>query len=250
MDFNIRKNSIKIFLVSCTVLVLGSIFAGTQQEAFLQAHRCYQEGNISKALELYTSMPHKGMAVLYNIGNCYYMQKNYPMAVLYWQRAQKEASLSEYKILESYIQQAHIDAGIPYNITALKRLYNIFMHLTTSISLLVWQILLLICWALLWTKSASWLYGRRYSVLILIIILFVFLSCISISYYRDQKYPKGIVTKNSISVYAGPGIDYAVLGSAKVFDSMRVYRLNAGWYLIYMSDLGYGWVSEKDFVII
>lgn len=250
MDFNIRKNSIKIFVLCWIFLVIGSLVAGTQQEAFLQAHRYYQEGNVAKALELYQAMPSKGMAIMYNIGNCYYAQKNFPMAVLHWLRAQKDASIGEYKILKFYIRQAYIDSGVHPDITIWESSYNFFIFLTGHVSLLIWQILFLICWILLLVKGISWLQERKYGLLAIVIILFACFSCINFAHYRNQKYPKGIVTKNSISVYAGPGMDYAVLGTAKVFDCMRVYKSNEGWYLIYTSSFGYGWVSEKDFAII
>ena len=54
-----------------------------------QADKAYKSRDYVEALRLYTEMEKKGMVsadILYNIGNCYYRQNNYPMAVLYYCR--------------------------------------------------------------------------------------------------------------------------------------------------------------------
>ena len=249
MDCAVRKIHIRMVVMSL-FLVIGGLYAGTQQETFLQAQKHYQEGNTTKALELYQSMPHKGMSVFYNMGNCYYMQKNFPQAVVYWSRAQKDSSLSEYKILQSYIQQAYKEAGVPYNMTGWRNVYNMIMYATTYVSLVVWQVLLLICWFLLVFRSNFWVRWRRYGRLTIVGVTFALLIGVNYVNYRNYSYPKVIVTKKSISVYAGPGADYAVVGTAQLFDNLRTYRTTLGWYMVYVDHIGYGWVNEENCMII
>ena len=68
--------------------------------------------------------------------------------------------------------------------------------------------------------------------------------------YRDQEYPYGIVTKNSISVYAGPGSDYARLTEAKMLDKVRVYQRRDGWLKVHIDQFGYGWIKFADLAML
>jgi tetratricopeptide (TPR) repeat protein len=82
----IRKKYIIIFFI--WTVTFASIFAGQAEELFLRGNKYYAEKDYNNALETYDMIDQKGCAVLYNMGNCYYRQENYPYALVYWARAE------------------------------------------------------------------------------------------------------------------------------------------------------------------
>jgi uncharacterized protein YgiM (DUF1202 family) len=56
--------------------------------------------------------------------------------------------------------------------------------------------------------------------------------------------------KNSISVYAGPGYDYAPLTEAKMMDFVRIVEQRDKWYKVYVRRCGYGWVDGTEISVI
>lgn len=83
-------------------------------------------------------------------------------------------------------------------------------------------------------------------MVMLLSISMVVVACVGAVNYRFQEYPYGIVTKKVISVYAGPGRDYACLTEAKVLDEVRIYQKRDGWLKVHIDQCGYGWVEATD----
>ena len=62
------------------------------EELFLQAQKQYEQKNFDKARELFASIPNKGEAVWYNLGNCAYKMQDFQAALVYWNCAEYSAT--------------------------------------------------------------------------------------------------------------------------------------------------------------
>ena len=232
------------------ILFVPMIFAGTTEETYLKAHAIYNAGDSTKALSLYQSIEPKGPGVWYNIGNCYFCQEKFPEAIVAWRRAQKGISWSDYKITEQYIAGAYNRLGIDYSTSGIKVLYSFLFWLMSHISLLIWQLLFLICWFFCLLLFHRLLSQKKYFKLALLSLLACAVAIICYARYYNQTYPLGIVTKKSISVYAGPGRDYAPLATAQMLEMMRLKLQRDGWLKVYVHQFGYGWVHAGDLELI
>ncbi|HML19648.1 MAG TPA: tetratricopeptide repeat protein [Candidatus Dependentiae bacterium] len=239
------KKIMIMYMALCSLYIC----AGTIQEKFLQANVAYQEGQVQQALALYDAIEPKGPAINYNIGNCYFRLGDYAQAILFWTRAQKNASWRDFSKLDSEIDRAYALLAIPREIPFVSRIAQFFTRICSPCSLFALQILFLICWfAVCWYLPS--LYRRKkYSVLSFLFVIVVSLGlllyvkhCSCISY--------ALVSKNSISVYAGPGHDYAPLTEAKILDSVRIVERRNEWYKVYIRRCGYGWVDGTEIFVI
>jgi hypothetical protein len=240
----------KRLLVVCALLQTGCLCAGTMQETFLKGNAAYVAGNCEEALKLYQLIEPKGPAVWYNMGNCYFRMNKFPEAIVQWSRAQKNASWRDFSMLETYIAQAYQVLGIVHEVSLLSRMQAVLVRCGAICSLIVLQLLFLCCLSIFCLLMPTLLRRSNYFFMISCIALMLCIGFVGIIKYRDQEYPWGIVTKNSISVYAGPGIDYAPLAEAKMLDKVRVYQKRDGWLKVHVDQSGYGWVQETDLAVI
>jgi tetratricopeptide (TPR) repeat protein len=240
----------QILLVYVLSVYTGVSIAGTVQETFLQANAAYMAGKVQDALKLYQSLEPKGPAVWYNMGNCYYKIGNYPEAIVHWRRAQKHVGWQDVSTLEQCIVQAYQAQGLAYHCPLSLRIHTAIIRCGSLCSLFMLQIIFLCClWALL-LLGLAWFKQSRYFLLIMMSGCTFFVACVNIVAYRFQEYPFGIVTKKVISVYAGPGKDYACLTEAKVLDVVRVYQKRGDWLKVQIDQCGYGWIQAADLVVI
>lgn len=241
-----KKQIVFILLMMQTL----NIAAGTMQETFLKANAAYQAGNIDASLKLYQSIEPKGPAVWYNLGNCYYHMGNYPEAIVAWSRARCDASWHDRTTLDAYIAQSYEALGMGQQQSFMMLLYARILDVASICSLLLLQLLFLLCFVALLFLLPRLLRQSRYYVITIVSVITILIGLLCIVNYREQKYPQGIVTKNSISVYAGPGQDYARVTEAKMLDKMRVYESREGWLKVHFAQFGYGWVAIADLAVI
>ena len=223
-----------------------SLIAGNVQETFLKGNAAYLAGNIDDAIKFYKSMEPKGPAVWYNLGNCYYGNGDYPQAIVYWSRAQKDAPWRDNTMLESYIVQAYDQLGIAHDVSLMTSMHILIKRVSALFSMFVLQILFLCCFVLLFYLLRC----KRYYIVTVLSSLVIIIGVLCIVKYREQKYPYGIVTKSSISVYAGPGQDYARLTEARMLDRVRVYESRDGWLKVKINQFGYGWIQFADLAML
>jgi len=242
--------AIKLALVTLLIFLSFSIDAGTLQETFLQGNAAYQSGNMDAALKLYESIEPKGPAVWYNLGNCYYHLGNYPEAIVHWSRARHDASWRDRITLDAYIAQSYEALGMVQEQVFVMRIYKWIVDIASLCSLLILQLFFLLCFFVLLFLLPRLLKQSRYFIITGLIIVTIFISVACIVTYREQKYPCCIVTKNSISVYAGPGQDYARLTEAKMLDKVRVYEQRESWLKVHLAQFGYGWIAKADLAMI
>lgn len=235
-----------LFLLASTVI----IHAGTLEETFLHANAIYQEGDFASALQLYESINPKGPAVLANMGNCYYHIGQLGNAVLYWYRAQKQSDFNNFSSLQATIEKAYHEHGIALYPTMISRISYQLTKVSKLCSLLTWQLLLLAVWLML-SLVAQGLYSRRRYFLIFLLSLLVIITgtmCIVAYTYQNRKV--GMVVKQSIPVYAGPGTDFVKVDKVSEFQLLRIYQQRDHWFKVAIKNKGYGWIAVADIAML
>lgn len=232
------------------LLYMSMTFAGNAEETYLKAHAAYQARDWPKALSLYESINPKGPAVWYNIGNCYFNQEKFPEAIVSWRRAQKNLSWTDYKKIEQYIQDSYNAMGVNYETDGITALKNFFAWSSSKISLLILQLLFLACWFFLLWLLPQLIAQKKYVQVIALCMITAATATLCYVRYHKQNYPYGIVIKKTISVYAGPGRDYAPLATAQTLDIMRLQLQRDNWLKVYARQFGYGWVHADDLALI
>jgi tetratricopeptide (TPR) repeat protein len=239
----------KKIMIMCTALFALYVSAGTLEEKFLQANAAYREGNVKQALELYDAIEPKGPAVNYNIGSCYFRLGDYVKAIVFWTRSQKSASWKDFSKLDSALDRAYTLLAIPREISLLSRTEHFLRRMCSLCSLFVMQILFLACWfALCWYMPL--LYTRKKYIMMSLLAIVVMVLGLLVYIKHSSSVDYALVSKNSISVYAGPGRDYAALTQAKMLDPVRIIERRDGWYKVYIRRVGYGWVDGAEIFVI
>lgn len=83
----------KIVLLLFLLVIKLAVFGSENQIAlFESANKAYQTGNFEEAAKQYKTITEQGVStyqVYFNLGNSYFKLKEYPLAILYYEKAQK-----------------------------------------------------------------------------------------------------------------------------------------------------------------
>lgn len=231
----------KIFFF-CVLLMNAFSYAGSAQENFLQGCDAYQHHDYKRALNLFESVPNKGWATWYNLGNSYYKTDQFLDAMICWKRAYRYGGLSyAHQINHNYAQAASKIGVQPvqqtmrdYGNAALERIPLIILQL----------LFLFVCY------GAALIVGnlaltRRYSTMVLMMLFVVFLGIILSLHMQYTQRTLGIV-RESIDLFAGTDKKFTVRGTALRGQDVEVTDKRDGWYHIAFADKQ-GWVPS-DYV--
>ena len=242
MDKSFRKRCI----VFCFIVLYAQ--AGNDEELFLRGNNLYEHHEYDKALSSYEMMVHKGRAVLYNMGNCYYHINNYPQALVHWLRAERGATPYECALITHNKQQLAIKMGKPAAQSLVERMIS-FVHAGMPyVSLLFLQISFLILWCFFIFTTAK---KNRFKRLVLgILLLVVMLVGIVLGMYHfKHRTMFGVVVKQQALLFSGPHTGFHAIGSVACADHVVVKEQREGWYKIRYSG-SIGWVEAEAIQII
>ncbi len=260
MDRSIRKSTavnnlsyyrrnIFLFLVCSIIFVVLSSFclirAGNEEELFLRANKCYEKHDCKQALALYQSIEHKGRAVRYNMGNCFYHLGDYPQALTCWKQAERGAAYAECcDIAHNQLSLAHkLGKKIVY--TWWQRLYIYIAHRVASFSVLFLQLLFLACWfSLFFIFNRSGI--KKFSVFIFIATVFVGAS-LGVKYKQETE--RIAIVMKKTPVFVGPDQNYHELAQLDLADQVTIEGEQNSWYKI-KHVAGVGWVESEAVQII
>lgn len=88
----------KIIFIFAVFFVQNDILS-SDQELFLQGNSYFLDGKFEKARQSYEAMVSKDSAMLQNVGNCFFNEKNAVQALIYWKRAEKGVSFNQLRQL-------------------------------------------------------------------------------------------------------------------------------------------------------
>ena len=118
----------KISILILTVMFSVAVMAQNADERFEQANEAYNEGLYDQALTGYSAIETEGLessVLFYNMGNTYYKMKDYPHAILYYEKALKlDPSDEDTRVNLEIANLAVVDKINPIPQSFLKRWWN------------------------------------------------------------------------------------------------------------------------------
>lgn len=241
------KINFKLLFYLC---FLHNIFiVANLQESFLQANQAYLQGNFALAQDLYKTISDTqeiaGPVVMYNLGNCYFQQKMYLLAINAWLYAYKfgDRATALYSYTNIVVAQTNlaIQATMTYG-------FNDFVNnLFFREYFLSWQLFFWLLIIGIFVARIKWLIGRK---LIWSLIILVQLSMMGLAILcaKVDKLSYAVV-QNSATLFAGPADSYHIIGNVQSGHVFKVVSSTADWCLVQERGL-HGWLAKKELHIV
>jgi tetratricopeptide (TPR) repeat protein len=211
-------------------------FAAQVEELFLKGNAYYHAGNYDNALQCYQEMESPVHAVLYNQGHCYY-QLNQPLeALLWWSRAERNASLSELRDIYTNKACAYKKCAAPIPSREQRTVIIPFFCLQSGV---------LVCWFFL---IAFLFFLRGFVRIFFLLVAAGALICLGTLLYKEYcalGMTYGYVGVEQASVYVGPGTWYQRVAALPYASSVAITKQSDGWYAVHTDTLR-GWVASDD----
>jgi tetratricopeptide (TPR) repeat protein len=248
MDKSSRKNFIRV-VSFCIVLLPATLFSGSDEEFFLRGNNYYQKKEYEDSLKSYSMINNKGRAVLYNMGNCFFHKDDYAQALIYWSRAAKGATPSEYKSIIRNKEYVLKKMGKSRELSFFQKIEQFFSVCTLYVSLLFLQIFFLLCWLIfLFLRRKK---STRYSILFLwslALLMVVTAMMMGISYKHSSAH-KAIVVKKDAFITAAPHKGLYAIAPLAYAEEVTVKETREGWHKIGYAGI-IGWVEAEVIGII
>jgi tetratricopeptide (TPR) repeat protein len=246
-------------------LILLSIFILLNTNNLLAQHSHYEELNslainsynnedFEKSIEHYQSIEQMGIfshEIYYNLGNCFFKVKNYPMAILYYERALKlkpndNDTKYNLNIANQYITDK-IEVLPELFFETWKREISFLFHTTTwSILSIVLSFLFAICFFIYYISKEIQL-KKIFFVASIISIVFCFISYFAGNYqyniYTNNK--TAIIFASSVTVKSSPTENSGNLFVVHEGTKISILEELNGWLKIMLSDGNEGWIQQS-----
>ena len=233
---------------------IGMMAQSIQDQKFAKANYYYNESRYDTAVIIYERIMEEGFVsapLLYNIGNTYFKMRNYPMAILYYEKALKlDPTNKEIKQNLAIANALIIDKIEPMPVFFLTKWWrNIGNQLSANgwagASLKLFGLLLILLFVY-FTARTRGVRKASFFTSILVIILFV---CSLIFAYQKHQYlneqNEAIVMTPTITVKSSPsssGVDLFVLHEGT---KVEIMDKADNWDKIKIADGSVGWMPSS-----
>lgn len=229
----------KMFLIFLIFVSICSVQAH-QLEDFLQANKAYENADYDTALQLYMDLENKGGGVYYNIGNSYFLKKDYVQALLYWKKAQRLLKGTMLRTVLAQIAAAEKKLGIQNTGFWYDFCYAVAPFLS-YVPMLTIQCIWII---LLFFILISGVRLSGYRRIIMVIVLLLGLLCIIGAFLVKNTIllPEcALIRCKNTQVFAGPDEQYHSVYSLNAGNQVQICQQMHDWYKIKL-DRYVGWV--------
>ena len=233
---------------------IGMMAQSIQDQKFAKANYYYNESRYDTAVIIYERIMEEGFVsapLLYNIGNTYFKMRNYPMAILYYEKALKLDPTNKEIKQNLAIANAFITDKIePMPVFFLTKWWrNIGNQLSSNgwadASLKLFGLLLILLFVY-FTARTRGVRKASFFTSILVIILFV---CSLIFAYQKHQYlneqNEAIVMTPTITVKSSPsssGVDLFVLHEGT---KVEIMDKADNWDKVKIADGSVGWMPSS-----
>lgn len=246
-----------ILTIMALMLSVSFVKAEEVQRHFEDANTLYNEGHYDSALVAYKAIVDEGFessALYYNMGNAYYKSMQYPMAILYYEKALQLDPKNQDILDNLAMANLHIADKIePLPELWLRRWFtgfvNVFSVDTWAVISVVIAILMCLCIYLFVISRRTAVRKAMFFTGLLLLLLCV-VSCISASRrYSELIEPDhAIIMMPTITVKSSPSstsVDLFVL-----HEGTKVSVLDAadGWNKIKIANGSVGWLPANTMV--
>ena len=241
-------------LIGLMVLAVGMKAQTIQNQEFTKANFYYNESKYDTALVIYEGILKDGyvsVPLLYNIGNTYFKMKNYPMAILNYEKALKLDPTDDDIRQNLAIANSLITDKIePLPVFFLTKWWRDLGNMLTAngwatVTLVFLGIFLLLLF-LYFTAHTS---GGKKATFFIGIIMLLLLICSSIIAIQKYNYLKerneAIIMKPTITVKSSPsstGVDLFVLHEGS---KVTILDNDGNWDKIKIADGSIGWLPSS-----
>jgi tetratricopeptide (TPR) repeat protein len=246
-----KTHILKIGLLFVIAFVMTSVTKAQNPEQLLtKANTLYNNNAYDSAVVVYESIINKGYSsatLYYNLGNTYYKLRNYPMAILYYEKSLKLDPNNE----ETKHNIEIANAFISDKIEAVPDLFikTWWNKLSNTFSANVWAVITLVTFGLLLVSLYFYFTAKTRTIkksmfFVGLILIIVNISSFSISankYNYLKSNDEGIVMASTITVKSSPsstsvdlfvlheGSKVKVLDTADNWDKIKIANGSIGW---------------------
>jgi len=221
----------------------------SQEEVFLRATQRYHQRKFSDALSLYASIPIKNPAVWENMGNCAYYLEDYPHALVYWHKAQRNMCFKQYNILQARIQQAYSKLQIEDDERWYEKIQSFVAATMQRLPRSTWQIVFLLSWIFLMFVGPYLCRNKMYFRIGGLIGITFFCGILYAIQCRSDKQSFGIVLFSHASLHTGMDENLPVIVALKPGQKMKITDKEQGWYRGSVG-LHTGWIHKDMLEVV
>ena len=243
------------FLMVLMVLAVGLKAQVFQNQEFMKANFYYNESKYDTALVIYEGILKDGFVsapLLYNIGNTYFKMRNYPMAILNYEKALKldptDEDIRQNLVIANALITDKIEPLPVFFVTKWWR--NLGNMLTANswatVTLVILGIFLLLLYLYLTARTS----GGKKATFFLGIIMILLLICSGIIAFQKYQYlnerNEAIIMKPTITVKSSPsstGVDLFVLHEGT---KVTILDKDGDWDKIKIADGSVGWLPSSS----
>lgn len=243
------------FLIVLMVSAVGLKAQVFQNQEFMKANFYYNESKYDTALVIYEGILKDGFVsapLLYNIGNTYFKMRNYPMAILNYEKALKldptDDDIRQNLVIANALITDKIEPLPVFFVTKWWR--NLGNMLTANswatVTLVILGIFLLLLYLYLTARTSG---GKKATFFLGIIMILLFI-CSGIIAFQKYQYlnerNEAIIMKPTITVKSSPsstGVDLFVLHEGT---KVTILDKDGDWDKIKIADGSVGWLPSSS----
>lgn len=250
-----KKIIIAILILTTSVAALDAQVL--QEQAFAKANFYYNESKYDTALVIYENIIEEGFVsapLLYNMGNTYFKLRNYPMAILNYEKALKlDPNNEEIKQNLSIANSLITDKIEPMPVFFTAKLWKNIGNLQSAngwatTSLIIFFILALSLFLYFTTRSMTMKKTTFFTNILIILLFICSLIFASQKYKYMNQHNEGIVMTPTITVKSSPsasGVDLFVLHEGT---KVEILDHTDNWDKIKIADGSVGWLPVSSTV--
>lgn len=222
-----------IFL--CSVLLVASVFAGPELEKFLRGAQFFKDGKLQEALHEYEGITNRGPVTWYNMGICYYQQKEFIKALVAFKRAQIGAHYAMLKQTQPFINKLEQHFNQPVE----SQMKKAIRELSSFFSLFWVQLATLIFWWLLIVLLVFQSYSFRRLKVVAGLWFFVCLFLTGMVWWALSG--ENAIVIRGTQVYIAPNEQLHTVGSVTAGQEVCIKKQEQEWVRI-KANTASGWV--------
>ena len=249
-----KKITVFLMLMMASVAGMSQLQSVAYDDWFEQGNAAYAEGNYEQALTFYSQIVESGMEsadLYYNLANTYYKMKQYPMSILYYEKALKLNPGDE--DIRTNLEIANLAVVDKINVLPQSFIVRWWNSIKSSLSSDGWAWVSVAAFAMLLLCLFAFLMARRtalrktgFFVGVVMALLLVLSVVFAVEKYQDvSRQEEAIIMTPTITVKSSPSdnsVDLFVLHEgAKV----RITGTSNGWNKIKIADGSVGWLREE-----
>lgn len=244
-----------LLFISCFVAIKAE--AQKPEDLLLKANTLYNESAYDSAARVYEEIISKGYSsstLYYNLGNTYYKLRNYPLAILYYEKSLKlDPNNSDTKhninIAKAFISDKIEEVPEFFLKSWWNKLGNTFTINTWTIISLISIGIMLISLFFYFTARTRTLKKSMFFICFVFIIITVCTFSISLKKYNYIKsHNEGIITSPTITVKSSPSSSSVDLFVLHEGSKVKILDNTDEWEKIKIANGSIGWLPSSSII--